>query len=325
MMSHNDSLGRQGSVGVVAIALLAVAASLGPVAAASAGQGDRLTVFGSRTVTHIGVVVRDIEKAAAAWADVFDVEVSPITETAHTRVAKVHFNSMTVEIEQPKGGPSPWRDFLDTHGEGIHHLAFDVADLDDHVDLLESKGGMRTLGEPGGPHAMVDLMKGFGLYFELTETANPTPLGTPGPAATKGMQDPARIGLMLSDNDAFRERYIDLFGVPVNPAIETAGAGLQFPDDYTGDPEGSNREIYVPLDNWWINLIQPVGGKSPWRDLMDKREGGHYFNFNVPNVQEGVDYLATKGGHRTLGNTGTGYAYVDMPSLGVTVLLLTAR
>ena len=58
---------------------------------------------------------------------------------------------------------------------------------------------------------------------------------------------------------------------------------------------------------------------------MDKREGGHYFNFNVPSVQEGVDYLATKGGHRTLGNEGATYAYVDMPSLGVTVLLLTAR
>ena len=103
------------------------------------------------------------------------------------------------------------------------------------------------------------------------------------------------------------------------------GAGLQFPDDYTGDPQASNREIYVPLDNWWINLIQPVGGKSPWRDLMDKREGGHYCNFNVPNVQEGVDYLATKGGHRTLGNEAAPYACVNMPPLGVTVLLLTAR
>ena len=107
------------------------------------------------------------------------------------------------------------------HGEGIHHLAFEVPDLDDHVSLLESKGGTRALGQPGGTHAMVDLMAGFGLYFELTET--PRPLGTPGPPATRGIKDPARIGLMLSDNDAFRERYIDLFGVPVNPAIETAG------------------------------------------------------------------------------------------------------
>ena len=58
---------------------------------------------------------------------------------------------------------------------------------------------------------------------------------------------------------------------------------------------------------------------------MDKREGGHYFNFNVPDVQESVDYLVAKGGHRTLGNSSAPYAYVDMPSLGVTVLLLTAR
>lgn len=324
-MRMKDSRGRQGDAGVFAVALLTAAISLGPVAAAAGGQGDGLSVFGTRTVTHVGVVVRDVEKVSKAWADVFDVEVSPITDTAHTRVAKVHFNTMTVEIEQPKAGPSPWRDFLDKHGEGIHHLAFDVADIDDHVKLLESKGGTRVLGEPEGTHGMVDLMRGFGLYFELTETSTPTPLGTPGPPATRGMKDPARIGLMVSDGDAYRERYIDLFDVPVNPPLDTAGGGLQFPDDYTGDPEGSNREIYVPLDNWWVNLIQPVGGKSPWRDLMDKREGGHYFNFNVPDVQEGVDYLVAKGGHRTLGNPSASYAYVDMPSLGVTVLLLTAR
>ncbi len=309
-----------------AAALLVFPVTVGvAVLAASGEQADHaLTVFGSRTVTHVSVVVRDVDKVAEAWADVFDVEVSPITETEHTRVAKVHFNSMTVELEEPVGGASPWRDFLDAHGEGIHHLAFDVADLDDHVELLESKGGTRVLGEPGETHAMVDLMTRFGLYFELTETSAPPPLGTPGPPPTKGMKAPARIGLMLGDADPFRERYMDLFDVPVNPAVESAGRRLQFPRDFAGDPDASNREIYVPLDNWWVNLIQPVGGRSPWRDLYDKRQGAHYFNFNVENVEETNAYLVSKGGHRTLGNETAGYAYVDMPSLGVTILLLTA-
>ena len=106
-------------------------------------------------MTHVGVVVSDIERAAAAWADVFGVEVSSITESrpvalpagyrgdpeAHTRLARVHFNNMIIELEEPVGGASPWRDFLDAHGEGIHHLAFDVPNLEDHVRLLESKGG----------------------------------------------------------------------------------------------------------------------------------------------------------------------------------------
>ena len=86
-----------------------------------------------------------------------------------------------VELEEPVGGASPWRDFLDAHGEGIHHLGFDVGALDDHVELLEAKGGTRVLGESGEIHAMVDLMTRFGLYFELTETSTPPPLGTPGP------------------------------------------------------------------------------------------------------------------------------------------------
>jgi methylmalonyl-CoA/ethylmalonyl-CoA epimerase len=334
-----NTIGYSGVFGTLALTVIVGAALVAGTAASAGEQGEDRRTFGTRTVTHVGVVVRDVEKAAKAWADVFGVEVSPITETkpiplakgqrgdknAHTKVAKVRFNNMTVELEQPVGGASPWRDFLDKYGEGIHHLAFDVPDLENHVRLLESKGGKRTLGENGGRQAFVDAMPQYGLYFELTKSQNAAPLGTPGPAATHGMKDPARIGVMVRDGDAFRARYVELFDVPVNPAVETKGRVLQFPKDFTGDPQASNREIYVPLDNFWVNLIQPVGGKSPWRDLVDKREGGHYFNFNVDDVEATTALLVKKGGHRTLGNEKAPYAYVDVPPLGVTVLLLTYR
>ena len=321
---------------LLAAVVVIAATALTGAAAPNQEHGQDLRIFGSRTVTHVGVVVRDVEKAAKAWADLFQVEVLPVTDTkpvafpkgyrgdrgAHTRVAQVHFNNMLVELEQPVGGASPWKDFLDKYGEGIHHIGFNVAGLEDHVRLLESKGGKRVLGETGGSVALVDLMPQFGLTIELAKVQKDTPLGTPGPPATKGMKDPARIGLMVRDGDAFKARYIDLFDVPVNPPVESKGRTLQFPKDFTGDPQASNREIYVPLDNFWVNLIQPVGGKSPWRDLLDKREGGHYFNFNVDDVEEGTARLVQKGGHRILGNEKAAYAYVDMPSLGVTILLL---
>ncbi len=337
-MRTSSSLQRPiGSRSAVVTATLATTAFAAvAVVAARPVDNPRISTFGTRTVTHVGVVVRDVEKTARAWADLFKVEVSPITETkppnvpgggrgGHTRVAKVRFNNMTVELEQPVGGASPWRAFLEKYGEGIHHIGFNVSTLDAHVQLLESKGGSRTLGQMGGDHAMVDLMPQLGLSIELTKTSTPTPLGTPGPPATKGMQDPARIGVMVRDGDAFKARYVDLFDVPVNPAVESKGRTLQYPKDFTGDPQASNREIYVPLDNFWVNLIQPVGGKSPWRDLVDKREGGHYFNFNVDDVEATTAYLESKGGHRTLGNEKAPYAYVDMPALGVTILLLQYR
>ena len=217
--------------GIMRRASVVIVAVLGffVVGVASGQEGHALKVLGSRTVTHVGVVVRDVDKVAKAWADVFGVEVTPVQEvksvsfpkdykgdrSAHPRIANVRFNNMTVELAQPVGGASPWRDFLDKYGEGIHHLAFSVSGLEDHVRLLESKGGRRALGEVGGSYAFVDLMPQFGLTIELTKAQAPSTLSTPGPPATSGMKAPARIGVMVRDGDAFRARYMELFDVPV--------------------------------------------------------------------------------------------------------------
>jgi len=299
-------------------------------------------VFDQRTVSHIGMVVRDVEKTARAIADVFHLQVPPIRDTrpiplakgyrgdtkAYTRVADMRFDNIALRITQPMGGASPWRDYVERHGEGLHHLSFAVPSVDDYARLLESKGGTRTIGVAGGDYALVDLMSTLGIVIELTKA----PAGAPsapqsvGPPNPKGLMSIARIGLMVADGDRFREAWASLFDVPVKPAVETAGRKLQFPDDYTGDPLASNREIYIPLNNMWVNLIQPVGGKSPWRDLLERRQGGHYINFFVDDVNASDAYLTAKGGHRILGNKIAPYSYNDMHETlgGLTVLLLQA-
>jgi len=311
------------------------------------------TVFDQRTVTHYGMVVRDVAKTARAVADVFGLELPPIRDTkpvalakgydgdpqAYTREAHVRFANITLRIIQPMGGRSPWRDFLEKHGEGLHHLSIPVPDVDAYAALLLSKGGTRTLGKAGGDYALVDMTDHLAFVIELTKgtdgvaaAANPVipgdPLINPAVAWTPGFQHMARIGLMVDDGDLYRERWMTLFGVPVNPARGAPeGTRMQYPDDFTGDPLARNREIYVPLNNTWVNLIQPVGGKSPWRDLLDRRKGGHYLCFFVEDVNETDAYLTRKGGHRILGNKNASYSYNDMNDAlgGLTVLLLGAR
>ena len=310
-------------------------------------------VFDQRTVSHIGMVVRDVDRTARAIADVFGLEVPTVRETkpvppakgyagdpkAYTRVADVRFDNIVLEVTQPMGGKSPWRDFLDAHGEGLHHISFAVPSVDDYVALLESKGGRRTLGPKGGDYALVDLTSHLAFVIELTQgpagaapasepVIPPDPLITPGMDWPAGLKTLPRIGLMVADGDKFREAWMTLFDVPVNPARGAApGARMQYPDDFAGDPLARNREIYVPLNNIWVNLIQPVGGKSPWRDLLDRRQGGHYICFFVNDVNETDAYLTSKGGHRILGNKTASYSYNDMdkPLGGLTVLLLAAK
>src|SRR5512144_2874176 len=98
--------------------------------------------LGTLTVTQIGIVVRNIDTSRQAYADVFGVPVPPANltdplEQAHTeyrgqpsearaKLAFFKFGQVSIELIEPVGGPSTWQEFLDTHGEGVHHIAFNI-------------------------------------------------------------------------------------------------------------------------------------------------------------------------------------------------------
>jgi catechol 2,3-dioxygenase-like lactoylglutathione lyase family enzyme len=51
-----------------------------------------------------------------------------------------------LELLQPAGGKSVWSDFLETNGEGIHHLCFDVSNWDEVVAQLKKQGARLLVG-----------------------------------------------------------------------------------------------------------------------------------------------------------------------------------
>ena len=113
--------------------------------------------FGSNVICQVGLVVRDIEASIKKYAALFGVEAPPIITTApeseaHTRYqgaptearAKLAFFKMgeqlSLELIEPIGGPSTWRDFLEQKGEGVHHLAFRVKGTDALTGELAAVG-----------------------------------------------------------------------------------------------------------------------------------------------------------------------------------------
>jgi len=144
--------------------------------------------FGTNVITQIGLVVRNIEKMAKAYADVFDMEVPDviITDTedkAHTKFngkptearAKLAFfdmGSLSLELIEPIGGPSTWKEFLDTHGDGVHHIAFQVKGMDWVIQYLDGKGinPIQRGDFTGGRYAYVDGTEKLGVILELLES-----------------------------------------------------------------------------------------------------------------------------------------------------------
>lgn len=59
----------------------------------------------------------------------------------------VHFKlgDLSIELLQPLRGRGPHRDHLEKFGQGLHHIALSVKNLESAIGFLLSKGGKRTL------------------------------------------------------------------------------------------------------------------------------------------------------------------------------------
>ncbi len=166
------------------LALIALLAAAGP------GAEDRSAaagLLGGGKVTQIGVVVKDVEASAKGYAAALGVpapawELTDPVEKAHTlymgkpspaqaKLAFIELPNIVIELIEPVGGPSTWRDFLEAKGEGVHHIAFEVKDMPKRLEELKAKGVelIQSGDYTGGRYAYVDATARCGLILELLE------------------------------------------------------------------------------------------------------------------------------------------------------------
>ena len=85
-------------------------------------------------------------------------------------MAVIRAGSWVVELSQPIGGESTFQEFLDKHGEGVHHLGFEVGEKRDAiVKELEEKGyNTRQIGfYPGSSWTIVDSEDRLGVNLNI--------------------------------------------------------------------------------------------------------------------------------------------------------------
>jgi methylmalonyl-CoA/ethylmalonyl-CoA epimerase len=127
-------------------------------------------------LNHVAIVVPDLVAAAARYRDLLGAEVSePQVLAEHgVTVVFVMLPNTKIELMTPFGANSPIGSFLARNpAGGMHHLCFEVTDLEDAAATLV-KGGARVLGEPRpGAHGLPVLFvhpKDFdGTLIELEE------------------------------------------------------------------------------------------------------------------------------------------------------------
>jgi methylmalonyl-CoA/ethylmalonyl-CoA epimerase len=146
---------------------------------------NNLSCDNLKRVTQIAIVVGDIEKAIAIWSELLGLEKPSIEETedlelthmtfrdkpskGRAKLAFLNLENVVIELIQPVDGPSTWQDFLDRHGEGIHHIAFHVENLEETLERFRKMGiKVEQKGDfKGGCYVYTDSKSELGATIEL--------------------------------------------------------------------------------------------------------------------------------------------------------------
>ena len=93
-------------------------------------------------IEHIGIAVKDIEASNHLFSKLFGAESykmeEVLSEGVKTSFFKVGPNK--IELLEATKPDSPIAKFIERKGEGIHHIAFDVTDIEAEVKRLKEEG-----------------------------------------------------------------------------------------------------------------------------------------------------------------------------------------
>lgn len=126
---------------------------------------------------HIGVAVKDMDGAIGLYQDVLGLKLEGIHVLAERGVRVAFFsigNGAHIELLEPLNNESTIAKFLSSHGEGLHHLALSVDDIEAVLEEFKQKGltlidEKPKAGAEGKKIAFVHPKSTRGVLLELCE------------------------------------------------------------------------------------------------------------------------------------------------------------
>lgn len=126
-------------------------------------------------VHHVALIVRSIEDALGLWRDALGLELETVMHIEHDRVriAFLGVGESKVELVQPTDDSTGVARFLESKGEGFHHVCFEVPNLAETLLRLEIDGLELIDSAPRrgaeGPVAFIHPRSCHGVLVELIE------------------------------------------------------------------------------------------------------------------------------------------------------------
>ncbi len=134
-------------------------------------------------IMHLGIAVRDIEKALRFYSEIFSLQPESCETFQDFKAVFLPLGDSAVELLQPTSGSGVIAKFLEKRGEGLHHVAYKVNNLEKILEHMKASGVelIDRIPRPGAHGSMVAFLNPkscHGVLIELVEEAKGNKLGS---------------------------------------------------------------------------------------------------------------------------------------------------
>ena len=127
-------------------------------------------------INHIGIAVTSLDASVPFYRDNLGMAFSGIEEVAEqkVRVAMLCIGESKIELLEPTSEDSPVAKFIEKNGQGIHHIAYEVDDIESAIAALRADGVRMIdekprLGAHGTQIAFIHPKSSNGVLTELCQ------------------------------------------------------------------------------------------------------------------------------------------------------------
>ena len=127
-------------------------------------------------IDHIGIAVKSLAEAIRVYEDAIGLKVSGYDQVDDqgVRVAMLSIGESRIELLEPTGPDSPIEKFMTKRGEGLHHIALRVDNIEQTLDRLKASGVrlIDSIPRPGAHNtrtAFIHPSSTHGVLLELVQ------------------------------------------------------------------------------------------------------------------------------------------------------------